>query len=370
MTGAMRSMVTIQRIAPLVVMAAAALADPPPPGKAVRILSPRFFPGWQARDVSHPFVVLEAPGRYRMYYSGSAAEEHNESVWDQWVTGQVTSTDTLAWRFPDDYQQRLFARRLEEGEALDPEDLASRFDSVHAVGACIIRDGPVWKAWYTGWNGRSEHIGGGLTRKVEFRIGHATSTDGLTWVKAAGSAGAGAVLGLGEPGRPDSRGAAHPHVLEEGGAYRMWYEGYDGDTWKLLHADSPDGRAWTKRGLALGPGGTGGPDERGLRNPLVLKRKERYELWYQGRSRSPAIFHILRAVGTDGRTWTKAGGEVTLHPDPPISGDEEVLVDSALVLPGGAVQVFFARQLTTSRTLAFGTVTDRNFHIYTEVVDP
>ena len=355
----------------LVAMAAAAMAEPPPPGKAVKILSPRFFPGWQARDVCHPFVVQEAPGRYRMYYSGSGAEQHNESVWDQWVTGCVTSTDTLAWRFPDSYEPALFARKLLEGEALDPKELASQFDSVHAVGACIVRDGPAWKAWYTGWNGRTEHLGRGLTRKVEFRIGHATSPDGLAWVKVAGSAGAGAVLGLGEPGQPDSTGAAHPHVIHEGGTYRMWYEGYDGKAWRLLHATSPDGRAWTKRGVALDLGDGESLDEQGLRNPVVLKRRDRYELWYQGQSRrSRPSFHILRAVSADGLKWAKVGGEVGLHPDPPISGDEQVLVDSAMVLEDGAVQVFFARQIATPRTLTYGTVTDLNFHIYTEVVDP
>jgi hypothetical protein len=360
-------------MAPLAVIAALAapgIADPPPPGKAVKILSPRFFPGWQARDVCHPFLVLEAPGRYRMYYSGSGAERHNESVWDQWVTGLVTSSDTLAWKFPENYEQVLFARKLAEGELLDPEVLASRFDSVYAIGACVIRDGAAWKAWYTGWNGRTEHDAGGLTKRVEFRIGFAESRDGLTWVKAAGPAGAGSVLGPGDPGGPDARGAAHPHVLKEGEAYRMWYEGFDGTVWRLLHADSRDGLDWTKRGLALGPGGSGSPDERGLRNPLVLLRKGRYELWYQGRSRSPERFRVLRALSADGIAWMKAAGEVALHPDPPLEGDEEVLADSALILPDGSVQVFFARQVTTMKALTYGAVMDRNFHIYTEVVNP
>jgi hypothetical protein len=350
--------------------AAVAAADLPPPGAAVKILSPRFFPGWQAQNVCHPFVVVESPGRYRMYYSGSAAEQRNESVWDQWVTGCVTSTDTLTWRFPENYEQALFARKLMEGDVLDPEDMASQFDSVWAVGACILRDGLVWKTWYTGWNGRTERAEGGLTRKTEFRIGHATSPDGRVWHKAAGSAGAGAVLGPGKAGEPDCAGAAHPHVLKEGETYRMWYEGFDGNAWRLLYATSSDGRAWTKGGVALDLGESGGLDERGLRNPLVFTRKGCNELWYQGQSRSAPTFRVLRAVGADGLRWAKAGGEVALHPAPPISGDQEVLVDSALVLPSGAVQVFFARELTSTRSLTFGAVIDRSYHIYTEVVDP
>jgi len=352
-------------------LAVASAADPPLPGKAAMVLAPRFFPGWQARDVCHPFVVVEAPGRYRMYYSGSGAEQCNESVWDQRMTGCVTSADAIDWRFPDTYEPVLAPTRWREGELLEPEALAARFDSVEAIGACVIRDGGGWKCWYAGWSGGTEHLGGGLTRKVGFRIGLATSPDGLAWTKAAGAAGAGAVLGLGGPGEPDAKGASGPHVIVRGGTCLMWYEGFDGDRWTLLHATSPDGLSWTRRGPVLGPAAPGGLDELGRRNPLVLERKGRRELWYQGRSRSSPAFHVLRAVSPDGLVWTAAPGEVVLHPDPPVSGDEEVLAGSAIVLEGGAVRVFFARQVTTTRTAASGgAINERSFHIYSEVVDP
>src|SRR5690348_8933052 len=83
---------------------------------AFRILSPRFFPGWQAQHVSYPFVLFDkSDNQYKMYYSGSSSTQVNQSLWDQWVTGVVTSSNTLQWTYPDNYEQVLFARKLMEG---------------------------------------------------------------------------------------------------------------------------------------------------------------------------------------------------------------------------------------------------------------
>ncbi len=83
------------------------------------ILSPHFFPGWQAQHVTHPFVMYEGTrGGYRMYYAGSSSTQVNESLWDQWVTGVVTSQDAVNWKYPDNYEQVLFATKLMEGDVI------------------------------------------------------------------------------------------------------------------------------------------------------------------------------------------------------------------------------------------------------------
>ncbi len=346
-------------------------AAPPPIGTSAKILSPKFFPGWQNRNVCYPFVVNDtAAGVYRLYYSGSGTEYVNDSVWDQWMTGMATSTDTTTWKRPDNYEQTLFARRHYEGDLLDPDEEAGIFDSVFATGACVIKDGSTWKTWYTGWNGQIEHLGGGISNKINFRIGYATSPDGTKWTKISGSAGAGAVLGMGASGQPDAKGAAHPHVLKVSGTFRCWYEGYDGTTWRILYATSPDGLNWTKQGTALNPGGSGALDQLGLRNPMVINRSGLYELWYQGQSSATPNYHVLRATSIDGLAWTKISGEITLHPDVAVSGSESILVDSAIVQADNSVQVFFAKQITTNRTATYGTIQERSFYIYTEVVNP
>ena len=127
----------------------------------------------------------------------------------------------------------------------------------------------------------------GLTNKINYRVGYATSPDGVVWTKRPGNAGAGSVLGLGEPGTPDSKSAGQPWVLKDGSAYHMWYEGFDGKTWRIFYAESTDGMTWTKRGAAFEPAGRELSMSSGARNPVVVKRGGQYELWYQGRSASP-----------------------------------------------------------------------------------
>ncbi|MCA9720695.1 MAG: hypothetical protein KC468_38890 [Myxococcales bacterium] len=100
-----------------------------------------------------------------------------------------------------------------------------------------------------------------------------------------------------------------PSVIEDGGGFRMWYEG--GRWAGIGHATSPDGLGWTRSDArASGSSGVGPvlvPDqawENGtVGSPSVLFDGERYRMWYEG--------DVLgaRAIGyaesADGLSWTK-----------------------------------------------------------------
>jgi hypothetical protein len=333
------------------------------------VLKPRFFPGWQATNVAFPFVLEDAAtGRYRMLYAGSPAGHVNASTWEQWVTLTATSRDGRSWTFPDDYEPVLFAHRFHEGEVADPGTLAARFDSVSAFGASALRERDGYRLWYTGWSGAQEPLAPGLTRDVGYAIGLATSPDGASWTKVEGSAGRGAVLAPGAGGAPDAKGAGQPSVIRDGDTLRLWYECFDGARWRICAASSGDGRSWTKDGVALDADGERAPDALGLRNPVVVRRGDAYELWYQGEGTEAPRFRVLRARSADGRTWTKDVAPVPLEVTPPLAAEERIHVDSVIVLPGGASRVFFARELTTTIETAYGPVTRRNFNIYSDVV--
>lgn len=325
-----------------------------PSGYGSCIFAPSFFPGWQQQNVEFPFVLKENSANYKMYYTGTGTCQLDDSAWDQWMTGMVTSTDTITWKFPDDYQPVIYAHKFMEGNVVDDTVLSTEFDALFAFGACIVKDGATYKSWYTGWNGGTEYSGA-ISNKVNFRIGYATSPDGVEWTKVAGSAGAKSALGLGPAGQSDAKGVGQPYVLKEGSTYRMWYEGYDGTVWRIFYAISADGINWTRRGVALNPT-PGTLDAQGLRNPVVVTRNGKYELWYQGRNATAPYYRILRATSVDGGlNWIKAG-EVVLHPvsppkrgwlgEPDWDGSEAsspIHVDSMFVQLDGSCQVFYAK---------------------------
>lgn len=148
----------------------------------------------------------------------------------------------------------------------------------------------------------------------------------------------------------------------------MWYEAYDGTVCRIMCASSSDGIHWTKTGVALDRGSENAPDELGLACPLVIERQGRYELWYQGQGRGQPRFRILRAVSEDAVTWTKLQGQIVLHPEPAVSGNERIHVRSAIVKPDGVVQVFFARQSTVPRTAGYWVNSTRADNYRTEAV--
>jgi hypothetical protein len=344
-------------------------ASPPPAAR--KLLTPTNFPGWQTHNVTFPVVVRDlARGVWRMYYTGSATDQVSDSAWDLWSTGVATSRDLVRWSYPDDYEPVLVGRRWREGDLVSLSGQEQAFDAIQAAVTSVWREGTEWRAWYTAWGGDERALGAGHVEPVHFRIGLATSPDGLTWTKRPGGAERGAALGLGEQGSIDAVSAAHPSVVKVGTTYHLWYEAYDGRTWRIAQARSPDGGSWTKEGAALEPGGEGALDAKGARRPVVRHTAAGYELWYQGQSSSRPAFHVLRARSADGLTWTKDASEVALHPDPPLKEDERIHVGSLLPRPDGSLLVFFAKETAAARPATWGTLEDRTTAIYSETVRP
>jgi hypothetical protein len=356
-----RALTIVAVVSAAAVLHAASAAD--------KVLGPTLFAGWQTRNVTGPVVVREAGGAgWRMYYSGSATEQASDAAWDLWATGLATSRDGRRWAYADGYEPVLSGRRFLEGEVVEAGPRAASFDALEARVGSVLHVGPRWWMWYTGWDGEGRATGPGLVEKVHFRIGAAVSADGRRWTKQPGAAGAGSVLGLaGEPGE-SVLAVGSPAVIADGASFRMWHETYGGATWRIAHATSSDGVHWTTTGVVLEPGPAGAPDELGARHPVVLTLTSGYELWYQGRSRSRPAFHVMRARSADGRTWRKVEGEVTLHPDPPVGGDEEIQVGTVIARPAGGREVFFSKETAVPRAAAFGVVTSRTTSIYAESV--
>ena len=355
---------------------------------------------WDSGPQYCPFVFYDADAKtYRMFYAAGSRAETNESMWGFRMIGEKVSKDATSWTPVDASRSPvLFTRKYLQGEILNPYEQAMQFDSVYAISPCVIKDGPLYKMWYTGWGGEVENAGNGKQTQINFRIGYATSKDAIHWTKVKGAAGAGSVVGLGAKGKPgvvrapfaasfrspqgiplynsndDWRSAGKPSVLKESSRYRMWYEGFDGRTWRILYAFSTDGIKWTKTGPQLESEtfvfrSSQELARRSARNPVVFRRNGQYELWYQGISSSQSASHVLRRTSKDGASWSLPE-EVILHPPTPAAGGEDMHIDSILVLPDNSCQVFYSKENSTNGQTSEGVYVVKRYSMYTEVVNP
>ncbi|NIM94739.1 MAG: DUF11 domain-containing protein [Anaerolineales bacterium] len=158
-------------------------------------------------------------------------------------------------------------------------------------GPSVIFDGGLFKMWYMAFD--SSGVG---------RIGYATSPDGITWTKYGGNP----VLDTGTTGSWESDDVTTPTVIKEGSTYHMWYGGYDGGAFRIGHATSSDGINWTKDGsnpvLDVGPGGEW--DWLSVYSPSVIKVGDEYQLMYSGKT-LPLSWQSGYATSSNGVDWNR-----------------------------------------------------------------
>lgn len=166
----------------------------------------------------------------------------------------------------------------------------------------ILKDGNIYKMWYTGGAGAGD-----------YRIGYATSMDGINWVKYAGNlctgtgaTGNGCVFERSGAGF-DSTYVYYPTVIKENNTFKMWYGGSNGSSLAIGYATSSDGINWTRANsgnAVLTSGSAGSWDDAGVFYPEVIKEGSVYKMWYSGQQ-SGANFRLGYAVSTDGISWSK-----------------------------------------------------------------
>ena len=101
----------------------------------------------------------------------------------------------------------------------------------------VLREGDLWRMWYVGGE---KHIEAGGTTRPTYEIRYMESADGITWPTES-------VAAVKLSGDGDEYGLGRPYVVRLNGGYRMWYsirthsQGY-----KIGYATSPDGITWTR----------------------------------------------------------------------------------------------------------------------------
>ena len=170
--------------------------------------------------------------------------------------------------------------------------LEDSWDSKAVIFPSVLFDGTMFKMWYSGFDG------------TNYRIGYATSPDGIIWDKADD---VNPVLDIGEADSWDDEGVTNPCVLFEDGVFKMWYTGYDGTEYGVGYATSQDGIIWSKAD-SVNPileKGSGDSFECGyVFRPKVVKYKDEYIMLYGGHNGAVHV-DMGCAKSPDGITWTK-----------------------------------------------------------------
>lgn len=190
-----------------------------------------------------------------------------------------------------------------------------KFDSTQAKYPSVLKVGDEWWMWF---NGRTDD-------RFTGSIGLATSKDGFHWTKQNHGD---PVFEHGPPGTFDSTKVDHPAILHFDGLFHMWYTAGDrNSSYKIGYATSPEGLHWTRKNNArpvFGPGAPGRFDDRVVLHPAVVRDDSRLlHMWYNGVGPEKS-FRVGHATSRDGVHWTRQNdGNPVLEPSVVGRFDEE-----------------------------------------------
>ncbi len=235
---------------------------------------------------SDPFVMKE-DGVYRMWYATNAMGSKTQ-------IGYAESEDGIDWN----HHPSAVVLLGEDGE-WDDEDVET---------PTVVKHGGVYHLWYSG-RGEPEGTNPLTHPDAAYRIGHATSLDGINWNKDSQNP----VIEVGKPVSWDWLAVAEPTVIVNNGVFEMWYVGATLSPrffpkvsliffLQIGHATSLDGTNWEKF--------VGNPVLRlrlrnGITTPSVIYNDPYYELWcvlYNEKTGLPAG-PVGYATSLDGINW-------------------------------------------------------------------
>jgi predicted GH43/DUF377 family glycosyl hydrolase len=215
----------------------------------------------------------------------------------------------------------------QDGSVLGLDPTPGAFDEVGNFTVSAFKDGDTTFLYYGGADASGTCPG---INSARWRIGLATSKDGVNFTRVAGDATGGALLGNGDAGRFDSYLTYRPFVLKDGALLRMWYNGSAkpfndctkdpgpgrlANDRRIGYAESSDGVHWTKLYDGDGPDGSVLPlgaahsfDAQQVGYVWVLKDGAQYKMYYSANDETNT-WRVGLAVSTDARHWTKVRGK-------------------------------------------------------------
>jgi predicted GH43/DUF377 family glycosyl hydrolase len=259
--------------------------------------------GWDAGHVGYP-AVLKAGNAYRMYFAGSA----NGTQWTG--IGLASSTDGLTWS------------RVQATPVLGV-GAGGQWDSAEIQGTSVLLVGATYYLYYAGRDG------GGT-----WRIGLATSSDGVTFTRFSGNP----IVNV-TGGAWDGQNVAFPSVVKDGNSWSLFYMGGNGGVWQGVGlATSPNGMTWTKEPANPVLPRTQGSwdDQAGM--PAVVKIGSFFYMQYSGfAGGGDNRWRSGLATSIDGKTWTTAVSSPNIDTGVQGSYHQNHVFSGSILIDGGRV---------------------------------
>lgn len=226
-------------------------------GKGQPVLAPGGAGAADETKVDHPAVVRFG-GCFHMWYTAGPGDS-------RYTICYATSEDGHRWERQNDGQPVLGPGRQ------------GKFDDHVVLHPAVVRDSNgLLHMWYNG-----------VGAQKDFLVGHATSLDGIKWLRQNGGE---PVL---SPGIVSGRREVYVYnvmVLSEAGVYRMWYSSalaidsqgrYAPHGSAIVYAESLDGTNWTRDNvITLLSGDRGEEDAYACFAPYVVRRGESLWMYY------------------------------------------------------------------------------------------
>jgi len=156
-----------------------------------------------AGGIMDPCVVRVAEDRFHLYYCGGGRiTKDGKQVWE-FNAYMATSEDGIRWQ-----------KRPTPVLPLGPK---GSWDAQSHAGPCVLKLDDGFHLWYLG--------SGTYHGKTAWRIGHATSPDGLSWTKSGNEP----VLDVGKPGDWDGGTFMSFDIVFRDGKLLFWYAAAPGE---------------------------------------------------------------------------------------------------------------------------------------------
>ena len=232
---------------------------------------------WDTLGVETPYVLRKPTGGYRLYYTGDRGPEGSMT----YSIGAADSADGIAWTRVEkpvlepsfDWEMPVCAspgdaQTCQRGGVLEPSVLYDQ-------------RAKLYRMWYVGLGEKKDSF-------RTYRIGYATSADGLAWTRNAEP-----VFDLGKGTSWDSMWTSHVEVVADpkagfhmfyfGSALKDYREGVAIQRGSIGHAFSLDGITWERDPanpiLAPRPGQA---DAWSVGGPSAIIENGKLRLWYYG----------------------------------------------------------------------------------------